>query len=290
MSLVDLTDAIDLHIHSNPSLFTRSGSDLDMAQHAASNQLRAIVLKNHFESTVGRAHLADLEVEATRVFGGLVLNHFAGGINPVAVEHAIRLGARQIWMPTIDAAAHADAFGKVGGYGYQDAEIDVARNGITILDGNGNLVEVVKVIVERVKEAGVILGTAHLSKLEIYALARFAKEAGFRKLLVTHPYFDPPGLSVSEQAELAELGASIELCGGNLYPIPGVARLSDYLHTISQVDLGALVVSSDSGQPRKSMPAEVLRVFTQCLMEKGVTQQQVNRMSKVNPARLLDLS
>ena len=118
MPIVDLSGAIDLHIHSNPSLFTRVGSDLDIARHAADNNLTAILLKNHFESTVGRALLADQAVEGTRVFGGLVLNHFTGGINPSAVEHAIKLGAGQIWMPSVDALGHVQVFGHPGGYGY----------------------------------------------------------------------------------------------------------------------------------------------------------------------------
>ena len=290
MPLVDLTHAIDLHIHSNPSLFNRSGSDLEMAQHAADNHLKAIMLKNHFESTVGRAFLADQQIEGTRVFGGLVMNHFAGGLNPVAVEHAIRLGAKQIWMPTIDAMAHADVFGKVGGYGYQESKTRVAKEGIRILNANGGLFEEAKAIVTLVMEADIILGTAHLCKKEIVALTRFAKKQGFKKVLITHPYFDPPKLTVSDQVELAEMGATIELCGGNLYPIPGVAKLSDYLHTIAKVGTRSLVLSSDAGQPRKSLPAEVLRVFAQCLMEKGVSQKEIDQMTKDNPTRLLNLS
>ncbi len=45
MSIVDLSGAIDLHIHSNPSLFNRVGSDMDMAEHARDNQLAGILLK-----------------------------------------------------------------------------------------------------------------------------------------------------------------------------------------------------------------------------------------------------
>jgi hypothetical protein len=289
MPIVDLFQAFDIHIHSNPSLFTRIGSDIDIAQHASENNLSAILLKNHFESTVGRAFLADIAVEKTRVFGGLVLNHFTGGINPVAVEHAIKLGAKQIWMPTVDSSAHALVFGRPGGYGYQNSDTKIKREGISIIDEGGNLLAETKTIVELVKNAGVILGTAHLSRNEIFALSRFAQEINFEKLLITHPYFNPPKLSVDDQNELAKMGAFIELCGGNLYPIPGVANLSDYLQSISKVGAKSLILSSDAGQPRKSMPAEVLRVFAQCLMEKGVSQNQIDLMTKANPAQMLGL-
>ena len=274
MPLVNLSQAVDLHIHSNPSLFTRIGSDLDIARHAAEHNLSGILLKNHFESTVGRAFQADSAVQGTRVFGGLVLNHFTGGINPVAVEHAIKLGAKQIWMPTVDSIAHASVFGSTGSYGYQNSDTKIERKGICITNERGDLTEETKIIVELVKNANVILGTAHLSRDEIFTLAKFAHEKAFKKLLITHPYFNPPKLSVDDQIELAQRGALIELCGGNLYPIPGVANLSDYLESISKVGAKTLVLSSDSGQPRKSMPAEVLRVFAQCLMEKGIISRR----------------
>jgi predicted TIM-barrel fold metal-dependent hydrolase len=289
MPIVDLSGAYDLHIHSNPSLFTRSGNDLDMARHAEESGLAGILLKNHFESTVGRAHMADQLVEKTRVFGGLVLNHFAGGLNPVAVEHAIRLGAKQIWMPTIDALGHVSVFGKAGGYDYQGSGRKILYAGIGIVKERDELKEEVRTIVEVIRDSDVMLGTAHLSKEEIFLLARFAREMGLKKLVVTHPCFNPPKLNVAEQVELARLGAMIELCGGNLYPIPGVAKLSDFLCSIREVNPDSLVMSSDAGQPRKSMPAEVLRVFAQCLMEKGVTQTEIDRMTKENPARLLNL-
>lgn len=289
MPIVDLSGAIDLHIHSNPSLFTRVGSDLDIARHAADHNLTAVLLKNHFESTVGRAHLADQAVEGTRVFGGLVLNHFTGGINPSAVEHAIKLGAGQIWLPSVDALGHVQVFGHPGGYGYQESGTTVTREGIAIVGTDGRLIENVKTIVQLIKEYDVILGTGHLTRDEIFELAKFCQKEGFDRLLITHPYFNPPNLNVEDQALLTKMGALIELCGGNLYPIPGTAKLSDYLNTISRVDVESLVISSDAGQPRKSMPAEVLRVFTQCLMEKGVTQEQIDIMTKRNPARLLGL-
>ena len=72
-------------------------------------------------------------------------------------------------------------------------------------------------------------------------------------------------------------------------PIPGLGRIDDYVSTVSQVGARSIVLTSDAGQPRKSPPAEVLRVFAQCLMDKGVTQEELDLMTKENPARLLGL-
>ncbi|PLX66671.1 MAG: hypothetical protein C0602_11420 [Denitrovibrio sp.] len=289
MPIVNIDGAFDLHIHTKPSLFNRTLNDIDMAKHAAESGLRGILVKNHFESTVGRAELADYVVDGTRVFGGLVLNRFAGGINPVAVENALGLGAKEIWMPTVDAKQHCDVFGGCGGYSYQKTDANVVHEPVSVLGEDGALTQDAKDVLTLVKEADVILGTAHISKEEVFLLAQFAKDIDFKKLLITHPYFDPPKLNIDEQRALVDLGATLELCAGNIYPIPGTARLDDYLATIEALGVKNLIIASDAGQPRKSMPAEVIRVFTQCLMEKGVTQEMIDMMIKINPAVLLGL-
>jgi hypothetical protein len=289
MSLVDLNGAYDLHVHANPELFLRIGDDVDLARHAASSGLAGIMIKNHFESTVGRAALANRTVPGTCVFGGLVLNWSAGGLNPLAVETALRLGGRQIWMPTVDAAAHAAAFGQAGGFSYQKSGLKQPRPGITVLDEKGQLKPETKIIVELVKEFGAILGTGHLSREEIFVLADFAIGVGLKHLLITHPEANPPALSIEDQKALAGRGAVLELCGGNLYPIPGMGRIDEYRRVVAEAGARSIILTSDAGQPRKSWPAEVLRIFGQCLLEKGVSQAEIDLMTKENPARLLGL-
>lgn len=289
MALVELSGAYDLHVHASPELFDRLGDEVDLARHAVATGLAGIMVKNHFESTVGRAALADKLVEGTRVFGGLVLNHSVGGLNPLAVETALRLGARQIWMPTVDAAAHGQSFGNLGGFGYQKSGLRLDRHPIRVLDPEGKIKPEVTAIVDLVREADAILGTAHLDREEIFALAEFSREVGFTKLLVTHPEFNPPALSIDEQKQLVAMGATLELCGGNLYPIPGGGHIDDFRRVVAEAGARSIILTSDAGQPRKSWPAEVLRIFGQCLLEKGVSQEEINLMSKLNPARLLGL-
>ncbi|KIX12550.1 DUF6282 family protein [Dethiosulfatarculus sandiegensis] len=281
MPLVNLEGAFDLHIHTNPSLIQRSKGDLETARDGAESPLAGIMLKNHFESTVGRAATASQAVEGIQVYGGLVLNTFCGGLNPAAVDTAIKLGARQIWMPTLSSRAHKDKFP------VQGSSQGAKDKGISVLTEDNKLKPEVKTILELCRESGVILGTAHLTPAEIYELARLARTTGFKKLLVTHPYFAPPRLSVKQQKELTSLGARLELCGGNLYPIPGLATLDNYLETISAIGAQNLILSSDAGQPRKSKPYEVLRVFAQCLVEKGIKQEDIDLMTKKVPAELL---
>ena len=44
-----------------------------------------------------------LLVPGIRVFGGLVLNFPVGGLNPFAVDSYVRLGAKEVWMPSLSA-------------------------------------------------------------------------------------------------------------------------------------------------------------------------------------------
>ena len=289
MILADISGAYDLHVHASPELFPRLGDDLDMARHAAEVGLAGLLIKNHCESTVGRARLAQKIIDGTKVFGGLVLNHFTGGINPAAVEASLALGAKQIWMPTIDAAAHGAVFGHLGGFGYQESGLKLHRLGLSVLDDSGWLSEATKAIVELVRDAGAILGTAHLGREEIFALAAFAGEMKLDKLLITHPEFNPPRLSLEDLKALIHQGAWVELCGGNLYPIPGQGRIDDYRGLVAELGARRIVLSSDAGQPRKSLPGEVLRIFAQCLLDKGVSQAEIDIMTKENPARLLSV-
>ena len=111
MALLKLDGAVDLHVHSYPCVFQRRVDDRQAAQAAAEAGMTAILLKSHHESTVSRAYLIQKEFPNLKVFGGVVLNQFVGGINPAAAEVSLRLGAKEVWMPTIDAAHHIDVHG-----------------------------------------------------------------------------------------------------------------------------------------------------------------------------------
>ena len=84
----------------------RSIHAIDVAKLAQTRGMRAIVLKNHWESTAGMAYLVRQVVPGIEVFGGIALNRTVGGINAAAVDHMARVTGsfgRIVWMPTFDA-------------------------------------------------------------------------------------------------------------------------------------------------------------------------------------------
>jgi hypothetical protein len=50
------------------------------------------------------------------------------------------------------------------------------------------------------------------------------------------------------------------------------------------------VIASDTGQPFSPRPPEALRVFAQCLFERGLSEFAIRRMAIDNPKHLLGLN
>ena len=93
----------DMHVHAAPDIAPRKTNDLELARAAADAGMGGIVLKGHQGSTVERAWLVQQVVPNIRVFGSLVLNYPVGGLNPNAVEFYVRLGVKEVWMPSLSA-------------------------------------------------------------------------------------------------------------------------------------------------------------------------------------------
>src|SRR5438105_2649963 len=124
--------------------------------------MSGVLLKAHEGATYDSAAVLDRLSPTLRVRGGIVLNRYVGGVNPAAVEAALRLGARCIWFPTLDADAHARAFGSTGAYPLQRGGIE-SKSGIRILDEDGRLVREAHEVLALVAEHDVLVATGHLS-------------------------------------------------------------------------------------------------------------------------------
>ena len=164
MGLIKMEGACDLHIHTSPDIFERIADDVRTAEACRDAGMKAIVFKCHADTTMTRAWHTERQVPGIRVFGGIVLNLNVGGINPAAVDVALKLGAVEVLMPSYHSLAHYKATGKMGGYGHQGADVttNYPVKPITILDEKGALIPEIWPILELVKQHDAILGTSHL--------------------------------------------------------------------------------------------------------------------------------
>ena len=105
-----LVGAVDLHCHSGPAAMPRILDHHEALLDCANAKFSALLYKDHFY--LGVAHAMILEKlfpdTGVKLFSGIALNNASGGINPHAVNHAINIGAKIVWLPTLSAANHIE--------------------------------------------------------------------------------------------------------------------------------------------------------------------------------------
>lgn len=291
--MIDISGAIDIHVHAGPELFVRLGDAVDIARRAKEAGMAGLVFKCHHEPTPSRAHFARRMVEGIELWGGITLNQFVGGINPVAVAAALDMGAKIVWMPTMHADHHIKLLG-AGTYGVPTMTLSKGATiaaGITVLDAAGTLTAETLQVIQMVALRGAVLATAHLSEVEIRAVARACAEAG-AKCVVTHAFF--PRHSIEFLAEMADLGAIIEVSAVVAYPMarhlmPGMslAMARDLIKTVGPA---RVVISTDSGQIHNPWPPDILRGFLNCLEAVGIRGEDLRQMVVDRPRALLGLA
>jgi len=273
-----LEGAADLHVHSSPDVDARRFDDIELAREAVRAGMSALLIKSHQNSTVERASLVSKIVPEIQVFGGLVLNETVGGLNPAAVRLALRMGAKEIWMPTRSARNHRKACGE-------------SDEGIQILDTAGQVLPVIDVILDLIAETDCILGTGHLSPRESVALICRARERGLRRILVTHPEWVGTYFPIELQRELAAGGAvSFERCFVSTTHRCGFTPMKTIADAISEVGIGTTILSTDLGQPDTPTPVDGMLRYAEQLRGFGFSVDQLRRMAVTNPLGFLDAS
>jgi len=299
--LVDVIGAVDIHLHSAPSYAHSRPYDDDVtARQALEAGMAALLLKDHNESTVTRAHLAQKAAPGLRVFGGIVLNHSVGGINPEAADFALTMGGKQVWMPTVDAARHVETFGQ-GGYvlkssGQGPAEPEkrsrhlLKKPPIRILK-DGRLTEEAKDVVRICKVWDAMLGVSHLYDEEVVELIKFAHAEGFDKVVVTHADWTIiRGHKPSELKELAAMGAWIEFCGTAMLPPYSCLTAQEEVGWLQELGTQRTVLASDAGAQIYGTQPSVLRGYLQLLNNTGLPIEAIRTMAIENPKRLLHMA
>ncbi len=273
-----LAGSIDIHVHHLPDDRPRSIDAIDVARLAKARGMRAIVLKNHYESTAGLAYVVRKVVPGIEVFGGIDLNLTVGGINPAAVDHMARVSGgfgRFVWMPTFDAENQVRVSGGSG------PGVSVARN--------GELLPAVKEVIALIAKHRLVLATGHSSAAEVLMLLREGRRQGVERMVVTHATFTPVLMTVPQMQEAAKLGALLEFVGGAPIGDRAAARIDAMADAMRRVGPEFIVVSSDLGQAGNPLPPDGFGAFLAALRARGFSEQQIDRMARQNPARLLGL-
>jgi hypothetical protein len=166
------------------------------------------------------------------------------------------------------------------------AEFDPARlSNLTVLDADGKLIDAAREVVRYCREAGLALGTGHLSWQESLALAREARAVGLDRVVLSHPYSGSVGAPVEAMREAAELGAAIEICWTNVAPgRHDPAKIAGVVHDIGP---GHFVLASDYFAGGAPSPPDLFRLLLATFLDAGLDAGEIRTMAAVNPRRVL---
>jgi len=278
---VDLTGAADLHCHFGPDPHReRSVDAFEAASEAAAAGHRAVVLKSHDSPTPSLAWAVQRDVgDDISVFGGICCDREVGGVNPAAVEVALELGARIVWLPTL--SSRQDFENGIA------AQLGIPGPGIVVTDTDDQLLAETHEVLALVRQHGAILATGHVSAAEHYAVVREFARRG--KVLVTHATEDlaGPNLTPAQCRELADLGAWIELCAMTCIGGLATRTVAAMVETIRKVGVARVTLGTDFGQKINPHPAAGLQTYADALYAEGLSEDDIRRMACDNPCELL---
>ena len=286
-----LQGVIDMHVHAGPSVANRELDAGDMAKEALQAGYAGFVVKDHYFPTVMSAKLVEkhLGEGKLRVFGGIALNNSVGGINLHAVDAAYNMGAKIVYMPTVSAWMHIEDH--KGSHFVGSGNTSVEEVPMTYLNDKGELQkEVHDLISYLAAHPDLILSTGHGTYQEIDALIDAAVSGGVKKIMVNHPFFLVRA-PMDMIAKWGKMGAYIEL-NACVFKPSGLGTVPhDVAYELLQnVSVDQMILDSDFGQKNNGSPVEGLYRFIQVLMnDLKVTETQINKMTKQNPAKLLEL-
>src|SRR5262249_1423302 len=215
-----------------------------------------------------------------RVFGGICCDFEVGGLNPAAVEVALRTGARVVWMPTFSSVVDR-------------RKLRLPGPGIPVIDEKTRVRDGAQEILRLAKEHDAVVATGHIDLPQPFALVDAARECGV-KVIMTHALetLVGPDHRLADVVALADRGAMIEFT--YLTCIPGGMAATEapetFAHAMMTVGPERAIMSTDFGQAASPHPADGSRLCTAEMLRGGVPPAAIERMARRTPARLLGLA
>jgi len=276
---------IELHIHSGPSVPTRSYNELECAIQGMQVGQRAIVSKAHDVPTTRSAIIvqqvvnqwaAEHNKKPIDVFGGVTLNYPVGGLNPDAVIAAYALRGKYVWLPSRDASYHR---------AHDTLSEPIGKGGIEVIDENDRVVPALREILALISETDMVLGVCHQSTKERFIIVEEARKLGLKRIEILHINYPLTRMTPEEAKEITSKGAFVGLYAMSLGP--PYFDFDETMNHIKKVGAENIVLGADGGLPWAIAPVEGMRMFISMLLKAGIPDRDIELMVKTNPARLL---
>jgi hypothetical protein len=285
--------SVDLHLHPGPSLHPRKVDHFEVARAADAAGMRAILLKDHYYPTMPIATLINTNLALnTEVLGAIVLNNPVGGLNPSAVDYALKQGAKIVWMATAHAKNHMEHEAKEADFKNKfpvNTKKTVPAVPATLVDETGAVRDEVKLILDLIAEADATVSAGHHHISECYPFYEEARNRGVRRLFLNHPTYVNEG-NFQDIRALVSMGVKMEhsIC----MFVPSTFHLFDDEHLKSVVEAAGVentFFGSDLGQNNNPTPVEGMRQIIEVLIRLGYDDAQIRQMTSANAAELVGL-
>jgi hypothetical protein len=277
--------AYDLHIHVAPDVPPRRIDDVTLARRFSELGLAGFALKSHYTSTAERAQIVSGLVPGVEVVGTLALNQAVGGMNALAVEIAVREGARIVWMPTVDSPAETagrtepkpgDKVPQWARLQHELRELGLGVEPVHVTGSDGSLLPETRDVLRAIARHGLILATGHLGRDDTFAVVDAALEEGVSEIVVTHPEFPCQDFSLEDQRELAARGCLLERCLST--PLSAKTTWEHVFDGVRAVGVERTLFSSDCGNPDYPPVEDGLALWADRLLGAGFDEDEVREM------------
>jgi hypothetical protein len=289
-----LEGAFDTHVHAGPDVLPRRFTDIDLARLAQERGFGGFVLKSHHAPTADRANLIRSMFPSVKVYGAIALNNPVGGLNPVALDVAGRLGAKVCWLPTMDSAnEQANVAGQLDesklpywmSIARELRAQGIAGKWLTVTDENANVTPETRQCLDVIAKYDMVMATGHISPGELEPVIRAAKEAGVRRIIVTHPEFPTTHLSLDQQKALQRYDVYFERCFTT--PYTNKCPWEETLGNIREIGPSSTIIATDLGQTTNPDLQEGFEVFIDKMIEFGLSEAEIRQITQQNAAALL---
>lgn len=279
-----LKGAIDLHIHSGPAVIPRLHS-MDVARELKAAGYAGFVIKDHHLPTPALAQLVNESMGPDfTAFGSIVLNSPVGGINLNAVDAAVKMGARIVYLPTISAPRHIEIQSGM----FADSS-SVPERPVRIVE-NGHLTPETEQLLEYLaNHPDLVLATGHSHANDLDKVIRRAVSLGIRRIFVNHPAHTIGAVWEQLEAWSRLEGVYLEINAVDMEGMSNMGRFPMSLveEFLRRIPVEKTIVTSDFGQPKNGSPVEGLLRFITAIHGFGKTEAEIVTMIRDNPAFLL---
>jgi hypothetical protein len=289
--------AFDMHVHSGPDVLPRKFDDVDLAKRGLDAQMGGFVLKSHYICTADRATLINKLFPGIQAFGGLALNNSVGGLNPIAVDIAGRLGNKVVWLPTVDAQNELE---NIGGQldesklpywmsiAREMRSLGIAGEWIKVIDDEGKVTEATRQCLDLIARHNMVLATGHVSKPELMAVVKAAKEAKVDRIVITHAEFPTTFLTIEDHRALLKYDVLFERCFTT--PYTNKTTWEQVVSNVKEVGASTTILSTDLGQTFNPHVDEGFAIYIEKMLDAGVSEQDIRTMVRDNPVQVMGVA